>query len=228
MAEEKDPLGSSWKIAGGALALIIVAVVAVLFFVPPSQGNKGETAPTTNPAAVGEPSRPSILAGGCPALSTDKSFPVNSPTTEWLRHPAGMILPTSKDFGPAVNSGNFWHCYSRTPSGALMAGLGLMFSFSSGGAKEAAAESNVRDAYFEEQSTATPPSVWATVEGYRILTATDSEAVIEYFATQGQIQGTIRVNLLWDEAANDWRLDLKTGKPLTTKALDPSVYTRWR
>lgn len=228
MSEEKDPLGSSWKIAGGALALIIVAIVAVLFLIPPSQ-NKGNGTPASpSSPQISQAAPPNVVAGGCPSLSTDKSFPIKAPATQWLRHPSGMILPTSGDFGPAIHDGNFWRCYSRTPSGALMAGVSLMFSFSSGGAKQAAADSPERDKYFDQQSNATAPAVWVTIEGFRILTATEDAAVIEYYGTQQNLQGTIRVNLLWDEGAGDWRLDLASGSPLTTRTLDSSVFTRWR
>lgn len=228
MSEEKDPLGSSWKIAGGALALIIVAIVAVLFLIPPSQNKSNGTAASPSSPQIGPAAPPNVLAGGCPSLSTDKSFPIKAPATQWLRHPSGMILPTSGDFGPAIHDGNFWHCYSRTPSGALMAGAGLVFSFSAGQVKEAAADSPERDDFFQEQVDATDPESWATIEGYRIIMTTDDAAVVEYYAVVNQIQGTIRVNLLWDELAHDWRLDLAAGLPTTTKTLDPAVFTRWR
>lgn len=228
MAEEKDPLGSSWKVAGGVLALIVVAVVAVLFLTSPSQ-KEGDGTSSLSPAPqAGQTSPPDVLAGGCPSLSTDKAFPVKAPATKWLRHPGGMVLPTSEEFGPAIHDGNFWHCYSQTPSGALMAGIGLAFSFSAGQVKEAAADSPEKESFFQEQVDAQDPETWATVEGYRIIMATENAAVVEYYATLDQIKGTIRVNLLWDSSVNDWRLDLAAGLPTTTKTLDSSVFTRWR
>ncbi|GAA2559264.1 hypothetical protein HD598_002745 [Neomicrococcus aestuarii] len=228
MAEEKDPLGSSWKLAGGVLALIVVAVVAVLFLTSPSQ-EKSDGASSLSPAPqAGQTSPPDVLAGGCPSLSMDKAFPVKAPATKWLRHPGGMILPTSEEFGPAIHDGNFWHCYSQTPSGALMAGIGLAFSFSAGHVKESAADSPARESYFAEQANTTAPSEYATIEGYRIIMATDAAAVVEYYGTQRGIEGTIRVNLLWDTSVGDWRLDLEAGIPSTTKTLDPTVFTRWR
>ncbi|GAB2902279.1 hypothetical protein [Neomicrococcus lactis] len=228
MSEEKDPLGSSWKIAGGALALIIVAIVAVLFLSPPSQNKSNGTAASPSPPQIGQAAPPNVLAGGCPSLSTDKSFPIKAPATQWLRHPVGMVLPTSEEFGPAIHDGNFWHCYSRTPSGALMAGLGLGFSFTPGLQKEAAADSAVRDKYFAEEVAAKKPEKWSTIEGYRIIMSTDDAAVIEYYATVDQNEATIRVNLTWDDSANDWRLDLVAGPPEISKTIDRTVFTRWR
>lgn len=228
MAEEKDPLGSSWKVAGGVLALIVVAVVAVLFLTSPSQ-KEGDGTSSLSPAPqAGQTSPPDVLAGGCPSLSTDKAFPVKAPATKWLRHPVGMILPTSEVFGPAIHNDKFWRCYSRTPSGALMAGLGLGFSFTPGLQKDAAADSAVRDKYFAEEAAAKKPEKWSTIEGYRIIMATDDAAVVEYYATVDQAEATIRINLLWDNSANDWRLDLVAGPPEISETIDRTVFTRWR
>lgn len=109
-----------------------------------------------------------------------------------------------------------------------MAGLGLGFSFTPGLQKEAAADSAVRDKYFAEEVAAKKPEKWSTIEGYRIIMSTDDAAVIEYYATVDQNEATIRVNLTWDDSANDWRLDLVAGPPEISKTIDRTVFTRWR
>src|SRR5699024_3597619 len=128
---ETDLLGRNWKLWGGILAFIVVIVIAGLIIFP-RVNSEPETAPTAPapsvPVETASPSSPSASAsaskpasGDCPALSTDTSFPNDAPATEWKRHPAGMLLPVSAEHGPAKMDGDFWRCFSHTPSGALYA-----------------------------------------------------------------------------------------------------------
>src|SRR5690606_14628241 len=97
-----------------------------------------ETAPPSNSPSASA-SKPA--SGDCPALSTDTSFPNDAPATEWKRHPAGMLLPVSAEHGPAKMDGDFWRCFSHTPSGAIFAGLTLLLDISGAGVIDAAAKS---------------------------------------------------------------------------------------
>lgn len=228
---ESDPLGKSWKLWGGILAFITAVIVLGLIFVPRSTPAP-EAAPVTAPAPsvpvetsqpTDLPSQP--LSGDCPALSTDTSFPNDAPATEWKRHPAGMLIPVSSEHGPAKQDGNFWRCFSHTPSGALYAGLTLLFDFSSGGVLEAAADSPERDELFEKWKNLEQTAEFPVISGFRVMSSSTKSASIEYIApASGQYIST-RVDVLWDANENDWRLDLSAGEPAWGVVSDLSSYT---
>lgn len=231
---DADPLGKSWKLWGGILAFIIAVVVLGLIFIPPNTP-KPEAAPATPPAPsipvqttqlTDSPAQPTT--GDCPPLSSDTSFPNDAPITEWKRHPAGMLLPVSSDHGPAKREGNFWRCFSHTPSGALYAGISLSFDFSSGGAIDAAVDSPNRQKLFTEVNSIPGSSSYPLVSGFRIMNSNTDSASIEYMATEASKSAAIRFDVLWDKKANDWRLDLSAGMPGWKLVNDPSGFTDWK
>jgi len=229
---QASPLGRSWKLWGGILALIIVAII-VSFFIPAEEENTAEpqgnqpTATTDEPAQT-QPETESSEQGQCPDLSSDTAMPSEAPETDWQRHPVGMIAPTSAEHGPAVQDDDFWSCYSQTPSGALLAGLVMLSNISAGHA-EAATESPTRDAFVENNAVDGSQEL-PNVEDYRIIMANQDEAVIEYTIQSSQASAYIQVDLVWSEDEDDWRLNLDNGnEPITGGEItDPSAYISWR
>ncbi|GAA2942967.1 hypothetical protein ACFO7V_03180 [Glutamicibacter bergerei] len=229
---ETDPLGKNWKLWGGILAFIAAVVIVGLVFIRPStpEPEAAHTVPAPSvPAETVEPSASPTASksssGDCPALSTDTTFPNEAPDTEWKRHPAGMLLPVSDSHGPAKMDGDFWRCFSHTPSGAVMSGITLLFDFSSGGVLDAAADSTQREVLFEEWKNAETPAEFPLISGFRVMDSSDQTASIEYLAPVADQYAYTRVNVLWDEKANDWRLDLSSGEPAWDTTLNVSSYT---
>lgn len=229
---ENDPLGKNWKLWGGILAFIIALIIVGLIFLPRGT-NEPQTAPTTPAPSVPvqtaspstSPSASKPATGDCPAMSTDNSFPNDAPETEWKRHPAGMLLPVSAEHGPAKQDGNFWRCFSHTPTGALYAGLTLLLDFSSAGVIDAAAESPQRQELFDEWMSLEQPTEYPVISGYRIMNSSDNDASVEYIGPAGDQYVSTRVDLIWDPKAYDWRLDLSSGEPAWDIATDTSSYT---
>ena len=58
--------------------------------------------------------------------------------------------------------------------------------------------------------------------------SSDDAASIEYIAPVGSQYVSIRIDLLWDENANDWRVDLSSGEPASVIVNDPSTFTDWK
>lgn len=231
---ETDPLGKNWKLWGGILAFIAALVIVGLIFIRPStpEPETTPTAPapsvpveTTEPSASPTASKQS--SGDCPALSTDNSFPNDAPETEWKRHPAGMLLPISSEHGPAKTDGDFWRCFSHTPSGALYAGAVLSLEFSAGGVLEAAQDSSQRQGVFDKENSVKGSS-FPLIEGYRLMNSTADSASIEYMATEAGQGASIRFDVLWDDKANDWRLDISAGMPEWKLVNDTSSFTDWK
>lgn len=227
---QSSTLGRSWKLWGGVLALILVAIV-VSFFIP--AGTENTTGPQVDqsPTATEDPTQAATQDtedGQCPSLSADTDMPTEAPDTEWQRHPLGMIVPTSEEHGPAVHDDDFWGCYSRTPSGALFAGLGMLSNISAGH-EEAATDSPNRDEFMDtnayEESDELP-----IVEDYRIIMANEDEAVIEYTIQDSQAEAYLQVDLVWSEDENDWRINLEDNNEAVTggEITDPSAYVSWR
>lgn len=232
---ENDPLGRNWKLWGGILAFIVVIVIAGLVIFP-RVNSEPETAPTTPapsvPVETASPSSPSASAskpasGDCPALSTDASFPNDAPDTEWKRHPAGMLLPVNSDHGPAKMDGDFWRCFSHTPTGAVLAGITLTVDFSVGGEIDAAIESARRAESFEAQQEISEVE-FPTISAFRVMQSSDDSASVEYLAKHGEQYGAMRVDLVWSDKDHDWRLDISLSDPTWKIVSDPSSYTEFK
>lgn len=234
---ESDPLGKNWKLWGGILAFIVVLVIAGLVFFPrinpEPEATATEPAPsvpveTTSPTASPSASTSKPASGDCPALSTDDSFPNDAPATEWKRHPAGMLLPVSADHGPAKMDGDFWRCFSHTPTGAVLAGFTLVIDFSAGGEIDAASESMNRQRLFDEQGSSTSSEGFPPMLGYRVMNSSNDSAIVEYLSKTGEQYAAMSINLAWSEKDHDWRLDLTSGPPKWSTVNDPSSYTEFK
>jgi hypothetical protein len=231
-ADNSHPFGRTWKIAAGFVIVIVaLALIGVLW---PSSDDEQEpapeahnTAPSSDPE-LNEPDPSDGVEGACPELSTDTAMPTSAPDASWDRHPIGMIVPTSDDHGPAVQEDTFWGCYSQTPTGALYAGLGML-SNAYDGEKEALTDSPERDAFIES-NTYDGSHALPTIEGFRVIMATEDEAVVEYLAADGGAEAYIRINLLWSESADDWRINSEGGQtPVEVGPInDRSAYISWR
>jgi hypothetical protein len=232
---ETDPLGKNWKLWGGILAFITALIIVGLVFFPRNSAEP-ETAPTapapsvpvetTEPSSSPTTSKP--VSGDCPALSTDNSFPNDAPETEWKRHPAGMLLPVSSEHGPAKQDGEFWRCFSHSPTGAVLAGFTLVIDFSAGREIEAAADSVNREKLFAEQGSGTSSEGFPPMLGYRVMNSSDDSAIIEYLSKTGEQYASMSVDLVWSEKENDWRLDLSTSAPTWNVVNDPSSFTDFK
>lgn len=233
MADERDPLGRNWKLWGGILAFILAIVVLGIVLVPkPTTTAQGiPSPPATAPSHTTPPASPATAApstGDCPALSTDTTFPHDSPATEWKRHPAGMLLPVSTAHGPAKQEGDFWRCFSHTPTGAVFAAITLLFDFSSAGVIDAAAASAQRDDFFAEWKESDPVNEYPLISAFRVANSSETKASIEYIAPLDTRYASIRIDVVWDAESSDWRLDLTNGEPDWSMVSDPTGYTNFK
>lgn len=233
---ESDPLGKNWKMWGGILAFIAVVVILGLIFVPKTTPNPeaatptladtpSPSAPAQSPTASASAAKPST--GDCPALSTDNSFPNDAPKTEWKRHPAGMLLPVSSEHGPAKQDGDFWRCFSHTPTGALYAAITLSFDFTGSLVPEAATESAQRDSILSQLKPELAGGAYPVIQGFRVMASDDESASVEYLIPSGTDFASLRWDVVWSEADHDWRLDVSNGIPEASQVSDPSTFTRW-
>lgn len=141
-----------------------------------------------------------------------------------MTHPAGTFLPVSKDYGPASRDGYFWRCFSRTTTGATFAGIGLLADFLSGEAIDSAVPSDKRDILFKPlvgQKQAAP-----RITGYKVINSSGKEATISYlYRDNDGVPAALKAVVVWDESAEDWRLDMERWK--IQVGIDPDSYTAW-
>lgn len=230
--ENSNPFGRTWKIAAGFVIVVLaIVLIGVLWPSPDDEQQTAPEAPSTAPSSdpqVNEPAPTNDGEGECPELSTNTDLPTSAPDASWDRHPVGMIVPTSDEHGPAVQDDTFWGCYSQTPNGALFAGLGMLSNVSAGEAK-ATTDSPNRDEFLELHAYEGSGS-FPTVEGFRIIMATEEEAVIEYEIADPEAEAYMRLNLVWSDEVQDWRINLNgTQNAVEVGQInDPSAYISWR
>lgn len=169
-------------------------------------------------------------AGECDLPSDEDSFPTEAPDFEWEEH-HGAQVPVSDEHGPVDQDGEFWQCFSQTPTGAAFAGIPLMLDFTLNDAHEAGEDSPATDAAFEEAQNY-PEDVDVLFQGFRVNEASDDHASVTYWMTSetdpaaGDAQMTLE--LVWDEEDGDWRLDLTGGLPDMEPLNDASGFVQWR
>lgn len=230
--ETSSPFGRGWLISG-AVVLLALAVLAFMAMRgatgdDDSGASSGASSPSASDAQAGTASTAAASdSERCtPPEAEDKDFPTQAPEVQWERHPSGGVVPVSETHGPVRRGDQFWHCTSHTPTGALMAGMSLVYDFSTGD-KDAAAPGGNREQLFKDSQYG-PNTEFGTVEGYRVLLANDSQAEVEYLVSAKGAYGAVRVPMVWNEDRQDWLLDSNSADMGVTIVDDTSAFTRWR
>lgn len=244
MADEQDK-DRNWLKWGMGLGGGVLLVGTGLIFIPSPLDSDDEDEPAASeqqeateedpadqaPDEVEPEQDDSAAASGACDLSNDEdSFPTEAPDFEWEDH-HGAQVPVSEEHGPVDQDGEFWQCFSQTPTGATFAGVPLMLDFTLNDAHEAGEESPATDAARQEAQSF-PDEVDVLFQGFRVNEASDDHANVTYWMTPesdpaaGDLQMT--VELVWDEEDSDWRLDLMGGLPEWEPLDDTSGFVRWR
>lgn len=244
--ENKNRMGTTWLVAGGFLLLVVVAALAVVFF-PAGGDDEPETNTTEESIAedtsepTSEPTEEQLPTGDaaedsgdggdnaaiepCDLDEADSDFPASAPEFRWEDHPNGVTLPVSDEHGPVVRDGDFWRCTSQTPTGAAFAGASLFVAFAEG-EREAAEDSPRARELFEARGEGTD----VVVRGFQITSSSETTATIDYWMEPISESTALSVELflVWNDEANDWRLDYSDGEPNYTVIKETSDYTEWR
>lgn len=224
--EQSSPFNMWWWAAAGFIVIVLIAALGLVFLTK-SGDNNGTTSQPPSPAEATNNPPAQTKNGQCEGLSNDQSYPTTAPETKWeVYDNSALTVPISKEFGPLEHGGKMPRCFAHSPAGAAYAAPNLTGAFSIGLQKEAAADSPEADELFEDQKEADNSNL-ATIRGFRIDSYTDSEAEVSLYGEHGDIQASIKVALLWDEQANDWRLDLRSGFPLDQNAAADD-FVMWR
>lgn len=236
--------GKSWIFWGAGLLIVIVVVVVGLLTIPsgsdeaeePDDGLNAEGRDPSAEPVEPEEQEPTEAEGDGPArcedMGADDSFPTEAPEFAWedFEGLEDFALPVSDEHGPAVQEDGFWRCFSQTPAGAAFAAPSLYASFTLGGHYEAAVDSPGARAAIPDDLEFEQENVAALIRGFRIVDSSDEEATVEMWgaAPDGSADILISFVLVWDEDANDWRMDLAGGEPEIELIENTSDYTEWR
>lgn len=222
-----------WWVSGGLLVVLIVGIIVGVVLWPRDTTTAPEntTTPTATATATEQAptTAPTQAGAACQTGDADQTVPSEAPETVWKTHPDQMLVPTSEEYGPSVQEGNLWTCFERSPTGAVFAGPNLLTAISMGEA-EAAVPGPGRDEMLEASANASTDFERPVFEGFRVLAADENTATIDYWVTAGGENFSMGLDLVWDEEAADWRLNLETpgDHPRYGTLEDTAPYVRWR
>lgn len=240
---QKQSGGRTWIFWGAALLIVVVVVVVGLLTIPTGSDDEPDEEPTAQntESPAPEPVEPDDeepaeeQAGEvsqCEDMDADSAFPTEAPDFAWEDFDGveDFALPVSEEHGPAVQEDGFWRCFSQTPAGAAFASQGLFWSFNLGGQYEAAVDSPGAEAALPEDLDEARESANGLMRGFRIVDSSDEEATVQLWAAtpDGSTDAMYEISLVWDDSANDWRLDLAGGLPELQELTDTTDFTEWR
>jgi hypothetical protein len=234
--DQEDDKRRRRSIVGAAVFLTVLAVVVAWLIWPKNE---------QRPSGVQTPEEPSggaapVEAGanGCPAMPSGDEIPVAGPPVTWEVF-NGAVLPVSQEHGPRVVDGAIARCYSRTPTGALLAATQIEYRLlvdpegGIGVVREQTVPGPGRDALvaaLRERGRPGPaaPGELCQVAGYRFVAYTPSEAVIAVASACGAKFQLTESRVQWYDG--DWRQVLQPdGGSSPTAALLPDLsgMTMW-
>lgn len=135
----------------------------------------------------------------------------------WKPH-SSVEIPFSRAHGPRVTEGGWSRGFARTPQGAVLAAIHIIFQTNGGGVPRAAQEAALAeqvvgaeaDHYRERSLASAGPAEGierVVLEGYRIISYTEHAAKVEFTtaAVKEQVEraGTT-VDVVWQDG--DWRM----------------------
>lgn len=242
--KEQQNGGKSWIFWGGGLLIVIVVVIVGLLTIPtgsneaeePDEGglNAEGPDPSADPVEPEEEPTEGDAPERCEDMDADESFPTEAPEFTWEDFDGtdGLALPVSEEHGPAVQEDGFWRCFSQTPAGAAFAAPSLFLDFvitqeyeaavDTPGARQALPQESVEDSAAQFDGT--------LIRGYRIVDSSAEEATVRIWFGDPELSADSAYDftLLWDQEANDWRLDLAAGDVPFEILNETSDFTEWR
>jgi hypothetical protein len=146
-----------------------------------------------------------------------------------------VALPMSEAAGPREREGTWWHCWSRSPVGALLAATALpILAVSPGGERvleEQVLQGPTRDSLLRLTRANPPapaqPGETAPVVGFRFTDYTQDRATVAVVVSFGGKYLVQNHTVQWRDG--DWRLDLDppAGRTAAQTVRSLEGYTSW-
>jgi hypothetical protein len=242
-----DPIGDNpWLRPGFLASCCVVAVILSLgFYVGVSKIAAGREGATVQASAASKAPPAGSRAGrntGCalpdpvPDSPTDSPVTIDRRQTAW-RYSNAMAYPVSPVYGPGRTSDQgFRYCFQHSAVGALFAAANSM-AFDDVDAAQALAyseyllaEGPYRQQQLAEDYVPHDPDIRLQIIGYRILSYTGDEALVDIAARASTAQETMIIScvmdLVWQRG--DWRLSTDRPDPTNVVRIgDTTGYSQW-
>lgn len=229
------PSGSVWS-SRSFLAAVIVVVVLLIggASVVLDHRGRGSGAATGQPAAT---------AAGTPAAPLDTAIPTSAPPASWSDY-HGVLIPSSPTAGPTRVVGDVASGFAHSPTGALLAAAQLPARRILAPDWTAVLQHSVvpgpgvtvwRSTRSQLGTQLTPPpGGWTQLAGYRFLSYSPDQAVIQFLHSAPSGGYTVTVTTVsWVATASggDWKLVLQSDgddTPNTAAVNSPAGFTIWQ
>lgn len=213
--------------------IVVIAVLAVVYFLLPSTGQPAAVQ-TTQPEASNAPSSSSSTDDGasvCGLAAGDQRLPGLELTSKWELN-GKTAVPTSPTDGPGKRSEDGARtCYAQNPTGALYAAANF---FSASVEKQGqimvedlSAKGPSRDKYLQTPMTFAPGGSDLTIQlaGFKIQSyAKDAATVVLGVKTSNSTNFSLTVPLKWE--SGDWKVNIDSLGPMSQSS-NLSDFTPW-
>jgi len=236
MSDEKEtsnPFNAWWWIAGGFLLLIVVLVAVV---VATSSGSEPDPDPSSDISAAPSPSSTTGAEldedDTCIPGGANQDIPVSGPEAQW-EAVGYFMVPTSPEYGPVDGSEPLWPCFAHSPTGALFAAANFFAGLGEPNYEEfsavAAVDNPALPAWLATQDPSdrqqTPGRV-AQIAGFQFQQVEPDRVVVDLGMQQDTVEASVRVGLVWDEEAGNWRGDFSLSQ-ISPSPVDLATFTKW-
>lgn len=238
--ENQSPAENPWLRPGFLVSsCVVVLIVALGIYVcivtvtgrHQRTGSAASTHPVPGRSAAGD----GRTRCGLPASSTSDAV-VDLRATTW-RYSTAMAYPTSSEYGPGRTSEQgFRYCFQDSAGGALFAAANSL-AFDNANASEARAwseymlaEGPYRQQRLSDDYVQNDPNIRLQIIGYRILSYTDTRALIDIAARASTPAETMIIScvsdLVWQRG--DWRFSTAVPDPVNVVRVgDITGYAAW-
>ncbi len=230
-----SPFNVWWWVAGGFLLLIVVLVVVALVGTSrgsdDSQTGPSDPSPTMSADSPDAPATPNASGNACD-LPAAAEIPVAGPEASW-EAVGYFMVPTSPEYGPVATDDSAWPCFAQSPTGALFAAAhffaGLGEPDYADFVEASAVDNQARAVWVSAQDPDTRvqlPGRVAQIAGFQFQQVEPDRVVVDLGMQQDTVEASVRVGLVWDEEAGNWRGDFSLSQ-ISPSPVDLATFTKW-
>ena len=143
------------------------------------------------------------------------------------------MVPTSPEYGPVATDDSAWPCFAPSPTGALFAAVHLFIGLNETDyvevAESATVDNPARSQWVSAQdleAKGQEAGRVAQVAGFQFQQVETDRVVIDLGLRQNDVEASIRLGLVWDEAAGTWLGDFSMSQ-LEPVLADLATFTPW-